>query len=344
MSDFVKKLDIIFNADNLLKNSENPIIKDGFLDYIDSGIIGNGHFGVIKEARKNEKTYALKITIYHENNINECVTLRELNHSNIMKTYGDMIYIDNDTNFRFILLKCEYYQYDLFSLLKYHSDSPPCTSSSERYYHRLKISKVKQITLDILSALDYLHNEKKLVHRDLKLDNILITDLDHPKAVLCDFGQVKCIETANVSEKIYGSPGYISPEILTQRGIIDSTKLDIYCLGIIFNWILTGHNTHDEYEKTIIEFTNYNHFKKNILHEDDKYKELNINYSYTLFQKMTDYNFLKRINVKDALVLLNKWIKFENIENIDSINYDTESLFEMKRSLSGNINDYISEQ
>ena len=194
-------------APNTISQPENPIVKNGFLDNIQEGHIGKGHFGVVKIGLKQNKQYALKITIMNNYNMNECKLLHSICHKNIMRTYGYMTYYDNSTKLEFMLLKCEYYQYDLFTLLKDYSDG----------YQRLKISKVKRIMFDILSALDYLHNEKKVVHRDLKLDNILITDIDNPNAVLCDFGQAKPIGDANFSGMIYGTQGYISPEIKMQK-------------------------------------------------------------------------------------------------------------------------------
>ena len=336
----VELIERIFTP-NTLSQPENPIVKNDFLDNIREGYIGKGYFGVVKIGLKQNKQYALKITLMNNYNINESKLLNSICHKNIMRTYGYMSYYDINTKLEFILLKCEYYQYDLFTLLKDYSDG----------YQRLKVSKVKKIMLDILNALDYLHNKKKIVHRDLKLDNILITNIDNPDAVLCDFGQAKLIGDANFSGMIYGTKGYVSPEIKMQKRPFDSRKNDMYCLGVILNLISTGHNTNDEKEDMIPQFTNLDHFKTNILHEDytSIESESNSINCHKLFQNLTMYEFEKRILVEDALK--NEWLNDEKkndfdledeIENI-SENMVDDIFHELKPRLSNSIEDYIAE-
>lgn len=74
-------------------------------------------------------------------------------------------------------------------------------------------SQIFLILKDILSALDYIHS-KKILHRDIKLDNILITNEYQIK--ICDFG-VSCkldsYEMNCLKEKC-GTPAYLAPEII----------------------------------------------------------------------------------------------------------------------------------
>ncbi|PLW36398.1 hypothetical protein PCASD_13715 [Puccinia coronata f. sp. avenae] len=93
---------------------------------------------------------------------------------------------------------------------------------------RLRVS----FAIDIARAVAYLH-ERKCLHRDLKLDNCLLTENFRVK--LCDFGLAR-FEARNPEEvrqlSFCGTDGYMSPEIL--RGLPFDLSTDVYSLGIIF--------------------------------------------------------------------------------------------------------------
>jgi len=60
---------------------------------------------------------------------------------------------------------------------------------------------------------EYLHEEKGVVHRDLKLENILVdSDLN---IKICDFGFAKC-NKINKMKSFLGSLSYMAPEIRSQ--------------------------------------------------------------------------------------------------------------------------------
>jgi serine/threonine protein kinase len=78
------------------------------------------------------------------------------------------------------------------------------------------------------SALVYLHN-KKIIHRDIKSKNILIFPNNIYK--LCDFGVSHVVDITNVTESIFGTPLYMSPEQVTNHPY--SEKIDMWSLGIV---------------------------------------------------------------------------------------------------------------
>jgi serine/threonine protein kinase len=57
-----------------------------------------------------------------------------------------------------------------------------------------------------------------IVHRDLKLENIMMTDTSS-KAVpkIVDFGLAKMIGPAEKAEEPFGTLGYVAPEILNKQ-------------------------------------------------------------------------------------------------------------------------------
>lgn len=76
--------------------------------------------------------------------------------------------------------------------------------------------RVKDIAWQLTLGLKYLHSYG-IVHRDLKLENIMMTDTTN-KAVpkLVDFGLAKMIGPNEKAEEPFGTLGYVAPEILNK--------------------------------------------------------------------------------------------------------------------------------
>ena len=101
---------------------------------------------------------------------------------------------------------------------------------------------VQAIITNLLPAVAYVHN-RKIVHRDIKPDNIILRASDG-KPVLIDFGAVKetmktIINSGEQSTHsiVVGTPGYMPSEQLSGRPIYAS---DIYSLGMTAIFLLTG--------------------------------------------------------------------------------------------------------
>ena len=74
----------------------------------------------------------------------------------------------------------------------------------------IPITVLRKIMYQVAEALHYLHREKRIIHRDVKLENILIHALDH--VYLCDFGLSESILKSELSGKTPGSSCYIANE------------------------------------------------------------------------------------------------------------------------------------
>ena len=74
--------------------------------------------------------------------------------------------------------------------------------------------RAKEITLQIIKGVQYLHSFS-IVHRDLKLENVMMTD-DTEKAVakLVDFGLSKILGPGEGARETCGTLGYCAPEVL----------------------------------------------------------------------------------------------------------------------------------
>jgi serine/threonine protein kinase len=107
----------------------------------------------------------------------------------------------------------------------------------------LPARRALKIAHQIASALEAAHNAN-IVHRDLKSDNIFLTDrgdaVDHVKVL--DFGISRFLETKDRKTgrgMLMGTPEFMAPEQITHPDAIDG-RADIYALGVVLYEMLTG--------------------------------------------------------------------------------------------------------
>ncbi len=98
-----------------------------------------------------------------------------------------------------------------------------------------------KLILPIAQALEYAWDEKKILHRNVKPENILVADDGVP--MLMDLGIAKSMaqDAVNVTTVGFtvGTPEYMSPEQVRGASDLDF-RSDLYCLGIVLYRVLTG--------------------------------------------------------------------------------------------------------
>eukprot|EP00425_Heterocapsa_triquetra_P036238 CAMPEP_0195082368 /NCGR_PEP_ID=MMETSP0448-20130528/23567_1 /TAXON_ID=66468 /ORGANISM="Heterocapsa triquestra, Strain CCMP 448" /LENGTH=734 /DNA_ID=CAMNT_0040115475 /DNA_START=74 /DNA_END=2278 /DNA_ORIENTATION=- len=79
----------------------------------------------------------------------------------------------------------------------------------------------------LLSALEYLHVRCRMIHRDVKPENVLLGS--DGRAVLADFGLATRLPADGQLERRCGTPGYLAPEMLQDTGY--DAKADLFSAG-----------------------------------------------------------------------------------------------------------------
>lgn len=103
---------------------------------------------------------------------------------------------------------------------------------------RLSERITKFLVYQILVALKHLHS-KNIVHCDLKPENVLLSsDSDFPQVKLCDFGFARIIGEKSFRRSVVGTPAYLAPEVLRNKGY--NRSLDMWSVGVIIYVSLSG--------------------------------------------------------------------------------------------------------
>ena len=205
-------------------NTGEPYIKK----YKKIRLLGKGGFARCSELFDEEthKSYAVKIikktslikSRTKQKLISEIKIHKSLNHENIVKFEH---YFEDAENVYVLLELC--YNQTLHELVKRRKK---LTELEAQYY-----------VFYIVKTLQYLHN-LKIIHRDLKLANIFLTE--NMQIKLGDFGLATQLEFDGERKRsLCGTPNYIAPEILNGK-TGHSFEVDIWCIGIILYILLIG--------------------------------------------------------------------------------------------------------
>ncbi|XP_076344116.1 dual serine/threonine and tyrosine protein kinase-like isoform X2 [Tachypleus tridentatus] len=188
--------------------------------------IGRGQYGVVYscESWRGFSPCALKSVVppdeKHWNDLAmEFFYTRSIpEHDHIVQIRGSVIdYSYGGGNSPAVFLIMERLQRDLYSAIK----------------SGLDITTRLQIALDVVQGIRFLHSQG-LVHRDIKLKNVLLDKKNRAK--ITDLGF--CKPEAMMSGSIVGTPIHMAPELFT--GHYDNS-VDVYAFGILFWYLRAGH-------------------------------------------------------------------------------------------------------
>ncbi|XP_050989332.1 serine/threonine-protein kinase D1 isoform X1 [Labeo rohita] len=192
-------------------------------------VLGSGQFGIVYggKHRKTGRDVAIKIidklrfpTKQESQLRNEVAILQNLHHPGIVN------------------LECMFETPErVFVVMeKLHGDMLEMILSSEK--GRLPERITKFLVTQILIALRHLHF-KNIVHCDLKPENVLLASADSfPQVKLCDFGFARIIGEKSFRRSVVGTPAYLAPEVLRNKGY--NRSLDMWSVGVIIYVSLSG--------------------------------------------------------------------------------------------------------
>ena len=147
----------------------------------------------------------------------EVEILSKMNHPNVAKMVRAF---ENEHNVYMVMELCE--NQSLIELM--------------RNRKRLTEIEVRSYICQLVEGIQYIHS-KNIVHRDLKLGNLFLTNDMQLK--IGDFGLSEKLTKQNQKlNSLSGTPNYIAPEILSKIG--HSYEVDIWAIGVITYTMLVG--------------------------------------------------------------------------------------------------------
>ncbi|TFY62253.1 hypothetical protein EVJ58_g3973 [Rhodofomes roseus] len=198
--------------------------------------LGEGEFGKVKLGLHMQWGEEVAVKLMRRGNIDSTVrmskvereieVLKSLKHPNIVRLY-DVIETD-----KYIGIILEYASGgELFDHILAH-----------RY---LREKDACKLFSQLISGVWYIH-QKKIVHRDLKLENLLLDR--HRNVIITDFGFANRFEhrADDLMQTSCGSPCYAAPELVISDGLYVGSAVDIWSCGVILYAMLAGYLPFDD--------------------------------------------------------------------------------------------------
>ena len=199
--------------------------------------LGDGSYGTVYLAMNlftRTNVAMKKINKVKENEIdemeikNEIDILKKLDHPNIVKIL------------EFYSTEKAYYII---------TDYCSCGELYNQIKHQYTENQLAVLFYQLFSGLCYLH-ANNIVHRDLKLENILISEIERDKETnknlfwikIIDFGTAKIFEKNKSEKAVVGSSYYIAPEVLQKHY---NEKCDTWSAGVILYMLIVGRAPFD---------------------------------------------------------------------------------------------------
>lgn len=198
-----------------------------------SKLLGAGRFGMVYSGTRlrDGRSVAVKVlrgTANPDQNemqdfINEAAVSVKLNHKHIVETLDFGMHDD------------------LPYLVMENVETVELMPLMEKLPARRRQSVAMQATLQVLSGLEYAHQEG-FIHRDLKISNVLCTQLKTNRFHLkiSDFGLARRLESSFEGEKsICGTAAYMAPEVISDPAKIGQVS-DVFSVGVCLYELLSG--------------------------------------------------------------------------------------------------------
>ncbi|XP_048130141.1 probable LRR receptor-like serine/threonine-protein kinase At3g47570 [Rhodamnia argentea] len=250
--------------DSLLNLSYGTLLKatDGFsaTNPIGAGSFGSVYKGLLQE---NGTVIAVKVLNLTRHGAlksfkAECEALKRVRHRNLLK----VLTACSGTDYKGDEFKALVYEFMVNGSLQEWLHPNPAPNDADGHSKKLSLVQRIDISIDVASALDYLHNqcESPIIHCDLKPSNVLV-DADMVGHV-GDFGLAKIVlestsdTKANMSSTgLRGTVGYAAPEYANGSQI--SREGDVYSYGALLLEMFTGLSPTSDMFRDNLNLHNY---------------------------------------------------------------------------------------
>ena len=263
--------------------------------------IGHGAFGQVNIALHIASGRLVAIKIFAKKNLKNTRAKQKIKNEIEMLSHFHHPFInqilDNFETDTHIFIVMEYVCGDLLGFIR----------------KRGKLSEAvsKLIFKQLIEGLKYIH-KKKVVHRDIKLDNILI-DLTNTIKI-CDFGVSRYYSKDELMFEHCGTPAYISPEIFENNGY-KGTGCDIWSAGVTLYYMLGGVQP--------FKANSIKELEKNIKKGDFKPLEEVSSEANDIIKGMLQVNPKKRFTVDN--ILNHPWLNKVDLNQRQKLNLFTEA-------------------
>ncbi|XP_077176919.1 striated muscle preferentially expressed protein kinase isoform X2 [Paroedura picta] len=118
-------------------------------------------------------------------------------------------------------------------------------------------SEIRSYMRQVLEGISYLHHHG-ILHLDIKPENLLLAEPGSDQVRICDFGNAQELTPDEPQYCKYGTPEFVSPEIISQSPV--SAVTDVWPVGVITYLCLTGISPFvgENDKTTLMNIRNYN--------------------------------------------------------------------------------------
>ena len=210
-----------------------------FGSYVLGSTLGEGEFGKVKLGWRKDGNFPSQVAIklikresIQKDSDSEIKIHREINSLKLLNHPNIVNLVEVMKSGKYIGIVLEYASGgELFDYILQHKF--------------LKENVAKKLFAQLVSGVDHMH-AKGLVHRDLKLENLLLDK--HKNVIISDFGFVNSYnrDKSDYMKTSCGSPCYAAPELVLTQSPYEGRKVDIWSLGVILYAMLSGYLPFDD--------------------------------------------------------------------------------------------------